>query len=262
MCDVRFPVGMMLATALLAGALGCSDAVGPNGGNGGDETPTVSLAVAVGGAVASPSRGPAFDLVVNDGANTLELTRVALVLREVELKLQEDDDCEDSSAGDDDNCEEFEVGPFLLELPLDGQVEPIVTLENVTPGVYDELEFDIHKPDDDTPEDQAFLASNPEFRHVSIWVDGRYNGFDFTYLTDLNEEQEVDLFPPVLIGSGTVTTVTLRLGVDGWFRRADGSLIDPTSANKGGVNENLVRDNIENSIEGFEDEDGDGRDDS
>jgi hypothetical protein len=50
--------------------------------------------------------------------------------------------------------------------------------------------------------------------------------------------------------------------VDSWFRRGDGSLVDPATANKGGANEDLVEENIERSIEGFEDDDRDGRDDS
>ena len=39
-----------------------------------------------------------------------------------ELERLLDDDC-DLLEGSDDECEEFEVGPFLLELPLDGTVD-------------------------------------------------------------------------------------------------------------------------------------------
>jgi hypothetical protein len=246
---------------VLTGAIACTDTVAPVGDSEGDTAPSVSLAVAVGSSGAAASLAPSFDLMFNDGANTLEISRVAMVLREVELKLVEDDDCEDSSDGDDDDCEEFEVGPFLLELPLDGEVVHLVTLDGVTPGVYDELEFDIHKPDDDTPEDLAFLAEHPDFRDVSIRVEGTFNAASFTYLTDLNEEQELDLVPPLVIGQETSTTVTLLLDLDSWFRLADGTLIDPATANKGGANENLVRDSIRDSIEGFEDEDEDGSED-
>jgi hypothetical protein len=249
-----------LVALILSAAVACSDTTGPNGDNG-NETPTINLAIAVGGSTAAPARAPSFDIVMSDGTNTVELTRVAIVLREIELKLQEDDDCEDSSSGDNDDCEEFEVGPILLELPLDGELQQLVTLENVTPGVYDELEFDIHKPSDDSAEDLAFLLANPEFEDVSIWVDGRFNGIDFTYLTDLNEEQEIDLVPPLVIDGATSTTVTLLLHLENWFKEGNGTLIDPASANDGGPNENLVRDNIRDSIEGFEDEDRDGRDD-
>ncbi len=246
---------------LLTGAIACSDTLAPDGDGAGNTAASVSLAVAVGSPRAAASLAPSFDLMFNDGANTLDISRVAIVLREIELKLVEDDDCEDSSDGDDDDCEEFEVGPILLELPLDGEVVQLVSLNDVTPGVYDELEFDIHKPDDDTPEDIAFLTEHPDFRDVSIRVEGTFNAVPFTFLTDLNEEQELDLVPPMVIGEETSTTVTLLMNVGSWFTRVDGTLIDPATANKGGANENLVRDSIRDSIEGFEDEDQDGEED-
>jgi hypothetical protein len=37
--------------------------------------------------------------------------------------------------------------------------------------------------------------------------------------------------------------------------------VDPASANEGGANENLVRDNIRASIDAFRDDDHDGHDD-
>ena len=257
----RRSIRLTFLALVLTGAIACTDTVAPVGDREGDATPSVSLAVAVGSAGAAASSAPSFDLMFNDGANTLDISRVAIVLREVELKLVEDDDCEDSSDGDDDDCEEFEVGPFLLELPLDGEVVHLVSLDDVTPGIYDELEFDIHKLDDDTPEDLALLAEHPDFRDVSIRVEGTFNTVSFTFLTDLNEEQELDLVPPLVIGQETSTTVTLLLDVESWFRLGDGTLIDPVTANKGGENENLVRDSIRDSIEGFEDEDQDGSED-
>ena len=45
-----------------------------------------------------------------------------------------------------------------------------------------------------------------------------------------------------------------------WFRDGSGALVEPTSANKGGLNEGLVKENIKNSIDAFEDEDEDGDD--
>ena len=230
---------------------------------------------------------PAFDVELGDGAgNSLLLTRVAMVLREVELELENDDGCDDSSSGgsenspddsdddssddssddsdddDDDDCEELVAGPFLLELPLDGSVETVITLDDVTPGVYDELEFDIHKPEDDTADDLAFIQQHPDFRRISIRVEGDYNGNSFAYETDLNEDQEVDLVPPLVVtDASNQTNGTLVVDVDSWFRRGNGQLVDPATANKGGPNEKLVEDNIEDSIEGIKDDDFDGDDD-
>ena len=224
-------------------------------------TTSLSVLVPTSDGVGSAALGPAFDLMLTDGGNSLVITRAAMVLREVEIKLRNDDGCDDSSSGSDD-CEKFEVGPFLLELPLDGSMEHVAELADAPAGVYDELEFDFHKPEDDTGADLEFLRRHPEFKRVSIRVEGQFNGKHFVYLTDLNEEQEVDLVPPLVVdGSSSSTNVTLVVDLDTWFRRGDGSLVDPATANKGRANEDLVEDNIERSIEGFEDDDRDGRDD-
>ena len=182
------------------------------------------------------------------------------MIREIELERQFDE-CEDDFSNN--NCEEFEIGPFLLELPLDGSVIGIGDVD-VPPGFYDELEFEVHKPSDDTPDDLAFLEAHPEFKDVSIRVEGVFNGGDpFTFLQDLNEDQEIDLDPPLEVtAESPPLNLTLEFDVSVWFRDGSGILVDPVSANKGGENEDLVEENIKRSIELFEDDDRDGhRDD-
>lgn len=266
-------LGRMLMIAVAAGlaasTVACGDSVtGP--GAAGDGSVSLSFAVRTAATGSASLASPNFDIRLDDGQNTLEITRVAIVLREIELELQ-NDECDDSSSdssgsgdssSDDDGCEELSFGPELVELPMDGSTDRMITLHNVDPGVYDEIEFEIHKPDDDTQADRDFIAQHPDFRRVSIRVEGRFNGSDFLYLTDLNEDQEIHLADPIVVGPGAGTVnVTLSLDVPSWFERADGSLIDPATANDGGANEDLVEDNIENSIEGFEDDDFDGKDD-
>jgi hypothetical protein len=212
---------------------------------------------------ASASLAPAFDLEQTDGTNTLVLEEVQLVVHEVELE-GEDDECEEDSADsgdsedDGDDCEEFEAGPFLVDLPLDGQVETILAID-VPAGTYDELEFEIHEPEDD---DQEFVNDNPAFADISIRASGVYNGAPFVFTSDLDEEQEVELSPPLVVEEGAQpTNLTLEIDVATWFVGPDGELIDPSTANDDGPNESLVEDNIEDSFEGFEDDDEDGDDD-
>lgn len=260
----------LLSTALAFGLAACSDGddapVGPSGGSGGNGTGAVSLSLAV----RSPSTaafarggGALFDIVQNDGASELVIQRVAMVLREIELERQFDDDCDDRMPGDDDDCEEFSTGPMLLEFPVDGSVDQVLSISGVPADVYDEVEFEIHKPEDDTQEDLAFIQAHPDFERVSIRVEGTFDGEPFTYLTDLNEEQEHALVPPleVAAGSGPVN-VTLSIDLTTWFRTAAGDLVDPRTANDGGPNEQLVENNIERSIDAFEDDDRDGEDDA
>ena len=246
---------LMTGLFALSSLAACDSSTGPEAGA------TVTIwASASPTATADGTHGPASlsvgaDVVQSDGAHTLELTRVALVLREIELKRISDDDCShsDSIGGDDDSCEEFAIGPMILELPLDGSIDQVIRA-TVPADTYDELEFEIHKPDDDTPEDLAFLQANPEFKDVSIRVEGRYDGEDFLFVQDLNEDQELVLSPPLVVSEETgPVDLTLVLDVERWFVRGDGSLIDPRTALKGQPNEDVVEENIERSIDIFDD---------
>ena len=65
----------------------------------------------------------------------------------------------------------------------------------------------------------------------------------------------------MVIEESTLTTnITLRIGLSDWFRDQAGMLINPTEGNKGGQYENIIKENIKQSIEAFEDRDGDGDD--
>ncbi|MFQ5747169.1 MAG: hypothetical protein ACE5HF_08130 [Gemmatimonadota bacterium] len=264
----------LVAALLPFAAVACSDSAGltgPAGGTGaGTGTGgaasvgapvTLSLAVPASTGRFASVTGPAlFDLVLTDAGSTLTLTRVAIVMRKIELKREDHDQCDDLP--NDDDCEEFESGPRLFELPLDGSVDQVLSVDSVPAGRYDELEFEIHKPDDDTGVDSLFLTQNPGFKKVSIRVEGDFDGNAFVYETDLNEEQEVPLAMPIdVMDGGGPINVTFSVDVDTWFRDAAGNLIDPATANKGGPNEQLVENNIERSIDLFKDDDHDGEDD-
>ena len=190
-----------------------------------------------------------------DGANTLEITSVQVVLREIELERVEVADCdvEPEPAG----CEDFETGPRLIDLPLDGTTSTSISVA-VSAGTYDEVEFDVHKV---SSSDGNFLAENPTMEGKSIVVTGTWNGVEYTYYTDLNEEQELALVPNLVIGEDAPpTNVTLRFDVSTWFVDGAGNLFDPAMALQGGQYENTAKDNIRASIEAFEDEDRDGDD--
>lgn len=246
----RFVSALLTPVAIIA----CADSTGVAGAGG------VSLST-----VAAPRTLPSGvtagsgELVQTYGQHTLVIQRVALVLREIELERVEDDGCASDSAEDD--CEEFETGPVLLELDLDGGIQQMVAIQ-APAGRYDELQFEIHKPGDDSPADDTFLAANPDFANVSIRVEGTFDGEGFVFLQDLDKEQELNLNPPLeIVEDGTAANVTLMVDVTTWFVRSDGSLVDPRTANQGGPNESVVQQNIERSIAAFEDDERDGHDD-
>lgn len=75
----------------------------------------------------------------------------------------------------------------------------------------------------------------------------------------MNVDQELALSPAVVVdGTGGTINITIFSAVAVWFRDATGALINPATANKGEENENLVKDNIKDSFEAFEDDDRDG----
>ena len=239
-----------VTAVLIAGA--CSDGAGPAG----DRTVSLSLTSAGAGA---PAGAPRFSVAAGDtmrvGSDILVIDRVQIVLREIELKRVNHDAC-DSIVGDDDSCEEFEIGPILVDLPLGGAVETVLSVA-IDTGTYGELEFELHKPEDD---DTAFLSAHPDFAETTIRVTGSFNGTAFVYETDLNVEQELDLVPPLTITDAAVATnVTLRVDLSGWFL-VGGTLVNPQTANKGGQNEGVVNENVKNSFKAFEDHDRDGDD--
>ncbi|UCF21019.1 MAG: hypothetical protein JSU87_06410 [Gemmatimonadota bacterium] len=248
--------GLAMALVMMA-AVACANDGSVTGPGGPAGTGSVTLSVALTGTAPSPAASlHAHGLELTDGASTLVIESADLVVREIEFERIETPGCDSDSR--DDDCEEYEVGPFLVALPLDGSVTREITAQ-VDTGTYDEIEFDIHKPEDDTAADRDFISQNPNFADISIRVTGTYNGQDFLYTTDLNEDQEIHLSDPLVVqpDPGPVN-VTLTIDLSSWFRTPSGLLIDPRTANKGEPNENLVEDNIEVSIEGFRDDDSDG----
>jgi hypothetical protein len=257
-----FSVGTPLVAALLAG---CADNQGGRLSlaltSSRPLSAVASPAFAFG--AGSPSVVTAGDTtIVALGNDTIIIRSVELVLREVELKRVEAAGC-DSVTGNDD-CEEFETGPVLVALPLGSTATATVVSVNAPAGLYDELEFQVHKPE--SSDDAAFIAAHPDFDGVAVRVTGTYSQAgsrsDFTFTSDLNADQEILLSPPLTVSDGVPTNVTLRLDIGSWFLNAGGSaLVNPASANKGQPNESVVKDRIQASIDAFRDDDHDGHDD-
>jgi hypothetical protein len=243
-------------TLLLLGAFllwGCSDGTGIGNEAGVSlsfstraPTPLASFAVSAG------------DLVDSQG-NTLTIDSAHIVLREIELKRVDVVDCD--VVAEAEGCEEFETGPILVALDPNGDTRQQVTIP-VPPGSYDEIEFEIHKVSSDGPEDADFRATHSDMVDKSIRVWASYNGGpQVTYVTDLDVEQEFDLADPLVVVDGTSSTnVTIRVDLSKWFVDGSGDFVDPATGNKGGENESLIKENIKQSIEAFEDKDRDGDD--
>jgi len=241
--------------AVITAAFGVAGCGGGGGGSGGEGATLSFVVPLVAGQPATAS------LTLTDAdANTLVLDSVELVLREIEFeRVEATADCDDDLAGSDD-CEEFETDPVLVSLSLDGSMETAIEA-TVPAGLYDEVEFELHKLSGDDAEDSALLAADPSLDGISVRVRGSFNGTSFEFTSDLMDEQEVQLVPPLEVVDGVPVNVTMTIDVATWFIEDGSTLIDPATANDGGPNESLVENNIKDSLDLFEDDDLDGEPD-
>lgn len=240
---------MVAVAALLAlGTAGCDST------NTGRQNVGISFSTKAPAAAMPGSQAASFDITVTSGANTLVITKAQLVLRELELKLSTTESCATGTAAD--SCEEIELGPMLIDLPVTDVVASPITA-TVPTGTYREIEFDIRRPGSD-PADQAFVAANPNFNNVSIRLEGTFNGTPFVFTSELDQEVQIDFNPPVIITEGN-NNATIAVDVRAWFRNPDGSIINPATANPGGTNTGVVSERIKTSLRAFEDDDKNGQ---
>jgi hypothetical protein len=93
-------------------------------------------------------------------------------------------------------------------------------------------------------------------------VVGSFNGTPFVFTADLNAQQRLALAQPLVVAeAATDVGVTIKVDVSNWFSDGAGGLVNPETANKGGPNDSLVKDNIRDSFHAFRDDDRDGEDD-
>ncbi len=172
------------------------------------------------------------DALVLTGTNgTLRIEDIRLIVSELELARTEGS-CASENEDDGEDCEEFESGPFLVDLPL-GTGAVTVAADQIPAGTYTKLEFEVEDLIDDDegarerPDLQTILAQiktvYPDFpRSASMVVKGTFTPVGgtaqpFLVYFDAEIEVERDLMPPVTIPGATAITVNVY--PDSWFRR-------------------------------------------
>jgi len=249
---------LISACALTAGIFinACSDSSGPGSGSGTNLSIAVATltAPAAGRTVAAPSTVSLDrEVTTPGGAHTLVITGAEVSLSRLELASADSAGCaeDDHPEHDDDRCHQLEAGPMLVDLPTDNSVVSLLTLQ-LPAGTYHALEAKIRPVNADDNGGGAFLAAHPEFANASVRVTGTFDGTPFTYVGSPNASLELGFNPPLTVGS-SATTVTVHVSIDRWFADRNGNLIDPSTANAGGVNAKLVSDNVRRSFHAFED---------
>lgn len=196
----------------------------------------------------------ASDLTVTGTNGTLVIDDIRFIVEELELKSSEsssvcndddehdddlrisadehygDDDADDDDDEDDDECE-FEGGPFIVDLPLDGSGKATITTENVPAGTYDSFKFKIDdlEADDEDDDDEAAKAPSlladirsayPNFpSRASMVVHGTQNGTPFTVYFRSKIKISQAISPPLVVPGDGVITVNLDPSM--WFKVGD-----------------------------------------
>jgi hypothetical protein len=244
-----------LGASTLLGA--CGDSSGPGNGSGTNLSIAVATLTSSSAGRIAGSGAPTVSLERHvtspGGTHTLVITSAAVSLSRLELATVDSAGCadDDHPEHDDDRCHELETGPTLVDLPTDNSVVSVLSLQ-LPAGTYRALEAKIRPVRTDDNGGSAFLTAHPEFANASVRVEGTFDGTPFTYTGSPNASLELRFDPPITVGS-TATTVTVHVSIDRWFANGSGNLVDPATANAGGANEQLVRDNVRRSFHAFED---------
>jgi hypothetical protein len=244
-----------LGASTLLGA--CGDSSGPGNGSGTNLSIAVATLTSSSAGRIAGSGAPTVSLERHvtspGGTHTLVITSAAVSLSRLELATVDSAGCadDDHPEHDDDHCHELATGPTLVDLPTDNSVVSVLSLQ-LPAGTYRALEAKIRPVRTDDSGGSAFLTAHPEFANASVRVEGTFDGTPFTYTGSPNASLELRFDPPITVGS-TATTVTVHVSIDRWFADGSGNLVDPATANAGGANEQLVRDNVRRSFHAFED---------
>ena len=246
------PRFLAAVTLIAAGTLAaCADTTGTGGSR------PVSLSFSTGGLTPAAS---AARFAVLGAPDPLVITRAQVVLSKSELE-RAGVSCVGAVEADEDSCPDLKFGPMLIDLPVDASARTALTV-TIPAGTYDEFETEIDAISSENEgrqqESAAFLAANPNFRGVSIRVEGTYNGVPFVYTTGVEAGLELSFSPPMVV-DGASNNLTVHVDMSKWFLNGSGLRIDPRTANAGGANKSLVDENIKRSFDVFEDDDRDGR---
>jgi len=184
-------------------------------------------------------------LALSDASgSTLTLDQVEIAIGEIEFERDDRD-----AAGRSD----IEQGPLLVNLPLDGGPPAVIAEASVPEGLWKEVKFEVEQLERDDDDEAALLDETGFPEGFSIRVEGTWRPGDstersFVYLSDLDEEQELEFRPSLEVTGAAPKRVEFVVDIDSWFRTSDGTLINPEEGNEDGRFEDLVEDNIKRSI--------------
>src|SRR3989454_3299020 len=222
--------------------------------------PKASQAVSLSVTTKGTGSGISAAIRIGSGANSLTINQAQVVLARIELSTA--GGC--ATTGEGDDCAELQLGPTLVDLPVDATTQVMLEDVAIPAGTYSGVlaKLDAVRADDDEPGGSAFLTAHPDFQGISVKVTGVFTDasnttHNFTFTSEVDAEMAMRLEPPVTLASDT-KNFTIAVDVASWFKDASGAAIDPTDpANAEAIERNILR-----SARVFEDNDHDGVDDN
>lgn len=233
--------GAAIALAAVALAACGGDATGP-GGSGAMLAVQFRTEVAAAGAT-SLGGGGGSALTITGSNGSLRIDDLRLVVAEFKLKRAVDDVCDGLPDGPEDACEEFDAGPFFVDVPLEGGATVVVS-QVVPADTYRRFDFEVEDLEDE-PDDgveatriEAVLADIraefPEWpRKAAMLAEGAFvpaDGGDprpFRVFFESEIEVEREFQPPLVVsGDDAQRTVSMSLDPSLWFTRGDGTVMD------------------------------------
>ncbi len=219
---------ILILAAMVPWSWACQDTTGLD--NAGQVTVrfdavAASIAAQAPGAFASaaPAAAP---ITVGDAT----IDDIKLIVSEIELEGT-GGEC---LGGEDHDCEEIEVGPFLVSLLEDNGDEEISAV--IPEGSYDEIEFeveDLEADDDDDGSKQAVIGNlltemqtaYPDFpSNASMVVHGTCGADEFTVYFSAELEVEKEFSTPFVV-PGNVS-ILVHLDPSAWFTNVDLCALD------------------------------------
>jgi hypothetical protein len=174
------------------------------------------------------------------GSDTLFIDTVKIMMKNVELFS------ESSGEGEEhEDSEEVELGPFVIDLNLNGSVNTIA-LTNVPEGTYNGVKFEIHRLNrNEASLDSEFIDSTCGERGYSLIVKGSYFGNPFVYKSRKSFNQHVFFTNPITVTNNGLINVTLTVDPYSWFIK-NGTYLDPSDQNNYWLINNLIRSSFQN----------------
>jgi hypothetical protein len=188
-------------------------------------------------------------------ANTgLVFTEVVIGVTEIEFETFEENEAEDDD-GEDDNEEVEYEGNYVVDL-IAGTSNPDFGQADIAPGIYEEMEIEL------SPILEGDITMFVAFDYTP---DGAVDPVRYEYSTDAEMEYELEPEGGFFLDEGALNQMLVLIDLDAMFANIDLNTatadIDGVVRINGSSNADLaaqIASNLEDVMEGGEDEDGDG----